>query len=260
MSDAPRPSIGRRFEGKVALVTGAGSGIGRATVVRLASEGARVLGVDVDEAGLDGTVAAAGDVAGSAPVEVRRGDVSDPADVARFVQAAADLDGHLDVLCNIAGILRFNNLADTTLEEWNRILTVNLTGTFLVCQAAMPRLLESGGNIVNTASTAALAGHPWTSAYSASKGGVLAFSMGLAIEFGRQGVRTNVVAPGSIETPIQQQFFFPEGADKSLIHRIMAFDSMRGPEYVASVVAFVASDDGAHMCGSVLRCDGGTLS
>ncbi len=88
----------------------------------------------------------------------------------------------------------------------------------------------------------------------------MAFSEGLAIEFGRRGVRTNVVAPGSIETPIQEQFFFPEGADKSLLHRIMAFDKMRGPQYVAWVIAFVASEDGAHMCGSTLRCDGGTLT
>src|SRR5204862_6639607 len=131
----------------------------------------------------------------------------DQASVTEMVEAAVAAGG-IDVLCNIAGILRFNNLADTTLDEWNQVLTVNLTGTFLMCQAAMPHLLEAGGNIVNTASTAALGGHPWTSAYSASKGGILAFSQGLAIEFGRRGVRTNVVAPGSIETPIQEQFFF----------------------------------------------------
>ena len=166
----------------------------------------------------------------------------------------------MDELEDIAGILRFNNLADTTLDEWNQVIAVNLTGTFLMCQTAMPHLLEVGGNIVNTASTAALGGHPWTAAYSASKGGILAFSQGLAIEFGRQGVRTNIVAPGSISTPITDQFFFPEGADKSLLSRIMAFDTPRGPEYVASVIAFVASDDGGHMNGSVLRCDGGTLS
>ena len=177
-----------------------------------------------------------------------------------MVDGTVEQHGRIDVLCNIAGILRFNNLADTTLEEWNQVIAVNLTGTFLMCQAAMPHLLEVGGNVVNTSSTAALGGHPWTSAYSASKGGILAFSQGLAIEFGKRGVRTNVIAPGSIETPIQQQFFFPEGADKSLLHRIMAFDKMRPAEYVSSVIAFVASEDGGHMCGSVLRCDGGTLS
>ncbi len=246
---------GRRFTGKVALVTGAASGIGRATVTRLVEEGARVLAADVSADALDAVRGELGDA-----VTTQVADVSDPEQVAAMVAAAVAIDGHLDVVCNIAGILRFNNLADVTLDEWNRVLSVNLTGTFLVCQAAMPHLLESGGNIVNTASTAALSGHPWTAAYSASKGGVLAFSTGLAIEFGKQGVRTNVVAPGSIETPIQNEFFFPEGADHSLLRRIMAFDRARGPEHVASVIAFAASDDAAHMCGSILRCDGGTLT
>lgn len=247
---------GRRFAEKVVVVTGAGSGIGRATVQRLCAEGARVVVADVSAEGLDATVSSVAD----SEVRAVVGSVAEPRDVALIVGEAVERFGRLDVLCNVAGILRFNNLADVTLEEWNAVLAVNLTGTFLMCQAAMPHLMETGGNIVNVSSTAALGGHPWTAAYSASKGGVLSLSQGLAIEFGRQGVRTNVVAPGSIETPMQAEFFFPEGADPSLIKRIMAFDQPRGPEHVASVIAFVASDDGAHMCGSVLRCDGGTLS
>ncbi len=249
---------GRRFEGKVALVTGAASGIGRATTLRLAGEGAEVVATDVFADGLAETAASVRDAGGTITTLV--GDVSDPGSVDEMIAAAVAEYGGIDVLCNIAGILRFNNLADISLDEWNLVMTVNLTGTFLMCQAAMPHLLERGGNIVNTASTAALGGHPWAAAYSASKGGILAFSKGLAIEFGKRGVRTNIVAPGSIETPIQEQFFFPEGADTGLLRRIMAFDKPRGPEHVASVFAFVASDDGAHMCGSVLRCDGGTLT
>lgn len=249
---------GQRFTDKVALITGAASGIGRATAERLAAEGAIVVGTDVDGDGLTETserIAADGGTFSSI-----EGSVADPADVTRMVAETIARHDRIDVLCNIAGILRFNNLADTSLDEWNLVLGVNLTGTFLMCQAAMPHLLESGGNIVNTASTASLGGHPWTAAYSASKGGIQAFSQGLAIEFGRRGVRTNVVAPGSIETPIQDQFFFPEGADTGLLRRIMAFDKPRGPEYVASTIAYVASEDGAHMCGSILRVDGGTLS
>jgi len=249
---------GRRFAGKVALVTGAASGIGRATAIRLGGEGATIVATDVDTEGLAETKRLVEER--GATVTLVEGSVAEPSACAEMVDAAVSGHGSLDVLCNIAGILRFNNLHDTTLDEWNLVLTVNLTGTFLMCQTAMPHLLESGGNIVNTASTAALGGHPWTAAYSASKGGILAFSKGLAIEFGKRGVRTNVVAPGSIETPIQNQFFFPEGADKQLLNRIMAFDKPRPPEYVASVIAFVASEDGAHMCGSVLRCDGGTLT
>ncbi len=241
-------SWGRRFDGKVAVVTGGSSGIGAATVARLAGEGATVVALDVVEA--ESTPAAL----------FLQVDVSDPAQVNDAIVRIVAEFGRIDVLVNVAGILRFNNLADVTLEEWNLVIGVNLTGTFLMCQAAMPHLLEVGGNIVNTSSTAALGGHPWTAAYSASKGGVLAFSEGLAIEFGKRGVRTNIVAPGSIETPIQNQFFFPEGADQSLLRRIMAFDRPRGPEYIASVIAFVASEDGSHMCGSTLRCDGGTLS
>jgi NAD(P)-dependent dehydrogenase (short-subunit alcohol dehydrogenase family) len=239
-----------RFEGKVALVTGAASGIGKATVERLASEGAVVAAVDVaDLAAVDSSAASR-----------HQCDVSDPAAVQALVDAVAAEHGRLDVVCNIAGILRFHNFADIDLDVWNQIMSVNLTGTFLVCKAAMPHLLETGGNIVNLASTAALAGHPWAAAYSASKGGILALSQTLAVEFGRRGVRTNIIAPGSITTPIMDEFFFPEGADKSLLSRIMALDTSRGPEHIASVIAFVASDDGAHMNGSVLRADGGTLS
>jgi NAD(P)-dependent dehydrogenase (short-subunit alcohol dehydrogenase family) len=250
--------IGRRFDGRVALLTGAASGIGRATAVRLAAEGASVVAADVSEDGLAETaslIREAGGVITTVP-----GDVSDPASVQAIVGSAGEEHGRIDVGGNIAGILRFNNLADTTLDEWNRVLAVNLTGTFLMCQTAMPHLLESQGNIVNISSTAALAGQPWAAAYSASKGGIMSLSFNLAVEFGRRGVRTNVVAPGSVETPIQDEFFFPEGADHSLVHRVMALDKPRGPEHIASVVAFVASDDGAHMNGSVIRCDGGTLS
>jgi meso-butanediol dehydrogenase/(S,S)-butanediol dehydrogenase/diacetyl reductase len=130
-----------------------------------------------------------------------------------------------------------------------------------MCQAALPHLLATRGNIVNMSSTAALAGHPWTAAYSASKGGVLALTYTLAIEYSGQGLRANAVCPGSVQTPIHSVFRLPAGADRKLLYRIMPPDGvMRGPEAAAAAVAFLASEDAAHINGTEIRVDGGTLS
>ncbi len=258
-----------RFDGAAALITGAASGIGRATAVRLASEGAALALSDVDQEGLSETVRLCADAhtdgrgqAGAARPTVVSivADVADEAAVRDLVASAVSGLGRLDVLCNVAGILAFEDFRTTTLEQWNRILSVNLTGTFLMCREALPHLLETGGNIVNVASTAALAGHPWTAPYSASKGGIVALTLTLAVEFGKQGVRANAVAPGSVDTPIQEAFRLPDGADHRLLYRIMALDRSRGPETVAGAIAFLASEDGAHVNGEVLRVDGGTLA
>lgn len=240
----------QRFEGRTALVTGAASGIGRATVARLVEEGATIVAVDVQPPeGLPGDV------------HVVVGDISDASVSERAVAIALERTGALHVVANVAGILRTARTHEHGLETWDRVLAVNLTGTFLACRAAIPALLRSGGGaIVNTASTAALAGHPWAAAYSASKGGVLAFTKVLAVEYGREGIRANCVCPGSIDTPITGDFDFPEGADTSLVRRIMALDHARGPETVAAAIAFLASDDAAHVNGESLRVDGGTLA
>jgi NAD(P)-dependent dehydrogenase (short-subunit alcohol dehydrogenase family) len=240
----------QRFDGRVACVTGAASGIGRATVARLVQEGAAVVAVDVQPC----------EPAGER-VHAIVGDVSDPAVAERAVAEAVERFGALHVLANVAGILRTARTHEHTLDTWERVLAVNLTGTFLACRAAIPALLDAGGGaIVNTASTAALAGHPWAAAYSASKGGVLALTKVLAVEYARDGIRTNCVCPGSIDTPITADFQFPEGVDKRLITRCMAIDHPRGPETVAAAIAFLASDDAAHVNGESLRVDGGTLS
>ena len=187
-------------------------------------------------------------------------DVSRAADVQRTVTETVDRYGKLDCLCNIAGILRFENAHQVALEDWDEVIAVNLTGTFLMCRAALPHLVASKGTIVNMASTAALAGHPWAAPYAASKGGVLSLTYTLAVEYGLQGVRVNAVCPGAVETPIHGQFRFPEGVNQSLLQRIMTYDQMRGPETVASAVAFLASDEAAHINGESLRIDGGTLA
>ena len=239
----------RRFEGKVALVTGAASGIGRATVERLVDEGASVVGVDVQ--------------AFEAPdgVVVRAGDVTDPATATAAVEDAVDRFARLDVLANVAGILRTANTHEHSLEVWDQVIAVNLTGTFLFCRAAIPAMLDAGGGaIVNTSSTAALAGHPWAAAYSASKGGVLALTKVLAVEYAKQGIRANAVCPGSIQTPITGDFDFPDGADGKLIRRIMSITKPEGPEVVAAAIAYLASDDATHVNGESLRVDGATLS
>ena len=248
----------QRFADRSVLITGAGSGIGRATAERLAAEGARLTISDVNADGLEQTASTCR--TSGVPVTAVVSDVSDEAAVADLVAGAVGEFGRLDVLVNVAGILQFKDFRLTTLADFERIIGVNLTGTFLTCRDAMPHLLESQGNIVNITSTAALAGHPWTSSYSASKGGVLALTLTLAVEFGKLGVRCNAVAPGSINTPIQNAFELPEGADPKLLHRIMPLDRMRGPENVAGAVAFLGSDDAAHVNGEVLRVDGGTLA
>jgi NAD(P)-dependent dehydrogenase (short-subunit alcohol dehydrogenase family) len=246
-----------RLQGRVVLVTGAGSGIGQATAVRLAEEGAVVIALDVDEAGLAATKEACGP---RSLVDTVIGDVSERDLAPRVVGLAVERHGRLDVLANVAGILRTAHTHEHSFEVWDRVLAINLTGTFAFCRAALPALVEHHGNIVNVSSTAALSGHPWAAAYSASKGGVLALTKVIAVEYARQGVRCNAVCPGSIKTPITKDFEFPEGADAKLVYRTMAIDRPRGPETVAATIAFLASDEAAHINGETVRVDGGTLA
>ena len=249
----------QRFANKVVLITGAASGIGRASAERIAGEGGRLYLLDVDAAGLEETAKRCAQLGADAATRVC--DVSDPAAARASVDAAVQRFGRLDSLCNIAGILHFDHTHELALETWRRILSVNLDGTFFMCQAALPHLLAARGNIVNMSSTAALAGHPWTAAYSASKGGILALTYTLAIEYCGQGLRANAVCPGSVTTPIHSVFKLPQGADRNLLYRIMPPDKkMRGPEQAAAAVAFLASEDAAHINGEHIRVDGGTLS
>ncbi len=248
----------RRFEGKVVLVTGAASGIGRATVERMAREGASLCCLDIDAEGLAETAKRATELGGKAEPHVC--DVSDPGQTARAVEACIDRFEHLDSLCNVAGILRLEHTHELELKDWNRVIAVNLTGTFLACQAAIPHLLQTRGNIVNTSSTAALGGLPWGAAYAASKGGVLALTRALAVEYGKQGLRVNVVSPGGIVTPMTEGSILPKELDVDILHRIMPLDKRRGPETVAGVIAMLASEDGAHLNGANIRIDGGMLA
>ncbi len=249
----------RRFEGKVVVVTGAASGIGQATALRVGAEGGAVVCADVAAEGAMATAEAIASAGGRALGVAC--DVADEAQVAALFDAALEaFGGSLHALCHIAGVLRFDHTHELALEAWERVLRVNLTGTFLVNRAAIPHLLKTKGAIVNMASTSAHGGHPWTSAYTASKGGVLAFTRGLAVEYGKQGLRANTVSPGAVTTPIHRQFRLPSGADPKLLTRITQQDAYRGPETVAGVICMLASDDGIHVNGADLRIDAGMLA
>ncbi len=253
-----------RFEGKTVIVTGAASGIGRAALIRLVSEGAIALAVDLNEAGLAETQAAATSAAcHGGRISVTVASISDEADVKRAVADFVEREGKLDVLVNMAGILRSTHTQETTLEQFMLLIQVNLVGTFLFCREALPHLLETKGNIVNASSTSVEYGHPYMAAYSASKGAVAAMTHSLAWEYMRRGVRVNAVAPGGIVTPlvIATPAGFPEGVDRSLFLHMTPPDQKFGmPDNVAGVIAMLASSDGAHINGEIIRIDGGVHS
>lgn len=247
-----------RYADKVVLVTGAASGIGRATAVRLAEEGAKVVAVDIAEARLHEKTAPKLEATG-ADFLLRPCDVADEGQVKATIAAAVERFGRLDVLCNIAGILRSDHTHELSLADWQRIIDVNLTGCFLMCREALPHLLASKGNIVNMASNSALGSHPWMAAYSASKGGIVSLTKAIAAEYPKQGIRANCVCPGGINTPLHGQFSVPDGADLDLIKKAVPYVPYVGPEWVASVVAFLGSEDACYMNGTALRVDGGAL-
>lgn len=252
-------SVPGRFAGKTAIVTGAGSGIGRATACRLAAEGAAVGCLDVAPDNVGAVVAEINERAGGSgdpPALALRCDVTDEGSVTDAVATVADRLGSPRVLCNIAGIGGFRHTTELSLEEWNRVLAVNLTGTFLMTRAVLPHLLEDGGVIVNTSSTAGLMGQPYSAAYCASKGGVSLMTRALAVEFADRNVRVNAVAPGGVDTPILWDFGFPEGANMKLIERMMSPVGYATPAEVAGAFAYLASDEAAYVTGSILSVDG----
>jgi NAD(P)-dependent dehydrogenase (short-subunit alcohol dehydrogenase family) len=251
------PLPGPRLAGRSALVTGGASGIGAATALRLAAEGATVLAVDLNAEGLEATAAAL-PAGATGSITTHVADVSDEDAVAATVARAVEIGGGLDVVANIAGILRAAHSTEHSLDLWDQVIRVNLTSTFLVCRAALPHLLDGGGVIVNSASTSAEFGHPWMAAYAASKGGVAALTHTLAVEYSKRGVRVNAIAPGSVRTGMTKGLDFPADADFDLIPRIMSPIGPGDPASVASVVAMLASDDGAHISGEIIRIDGGT--
>lgn len=243
------------FEGKRVLVTGAAGGIGRATAIRFAAEGASVTIADVNEAGLAETAALM-----ATPARVHPYDASD-FDSCRALVAAAAVDG-LDVLCNVAGLLKWGPSTEFAVEDFERIIRINTTSVFVLCQAALPHLVKSKGNIVNTASTAALQGIAYTIAYSASKHGVAAITKGLAIEFAAKGVRVNAICPGHVNTAMGNAAPPPGDVDWGLVMRNAPKleNGTCEPEDIAELFAYLASDKARKITGSLFTIDGGQLA
>ncbi|MDO3634195.1 SDR family NAD(P)-dependent oxidoreductase [Mycolicibacterium arseniciresistens] len=255
-----------RFNDRRVIVTGAGSGIGQATVARLLDEGATVVAFDISEDGLAQTVSAAADVGTDKRLTSAVLDISDEHSVTAAVTGAVDDLGGLDVLVNAAAIQRCAHTHEHTLDDWNATLAVNLTGTFLMTRQALPALCESGrGVVVNFTSTSASFAHPYMAAYAASKGGILAFTHCLALEYAKQGLRAVNIQPGGVSTALALSTLdkMPEGYDLGLWAKqtpILPQDDggiLGEPAKVASVIAMVASDDGAFITGTEIRIDGG---
>lgn len=257
-------NLATRLYDRRVLVTGAGSGIGHATTLRLLAEGACVVATDVYTEGLDG-------LPGSRKLLRFAMDVADEASVVSGIATAIDYLGGLDVLVNAAGVLLAEHVHETPLELWNLLLGVNLTGTFLVTREALPALLGTGrGVVVNFSSTAAEFGHPYMAAYAASKGGVRAFTHSLALEYSKQGLRAVSVAPGSVRSGIGDAMAsgLPTDIDATLFDKLQPIlpigltddvgAAMGRPETAAGVVAMLVSDDGEFITGTEIRIDGGT--
>lgn len=243
-----------RLENKIALVTGAASGIGRAVAERLAAEGARIVIGDRDAEGVSDTARKIGPAATAMPL-----DVADETSCRAIIDHALSLHGGIDILCNIAGVLDFGRFADVDQSRWDRVIAVNLTGVYHMCRAAMPHLIERRGNIVNMASAAGLVGVPYNSAYTASKHGVVGLTRALALEFSKEGVRVNAVCPGGVKTPMLEQAP-PENIDWDMVMRSASWldgGQMAEPSDIADTVAFLVSSEARRITGAAFTVDGG---
>lgn len=244
--------------GKAALVTGAASGLGRATALALAKAGADVCIVDITVTGLEETaehIRALGRT-----VEVRVTDLALPENCRAAVAAAVTRFGRLDALCNVAGIIYFANTPEMAEADWAKTIAVNLSAPFFLSQAAIPHLLEQEGAIVNIASSAAFVGEAYAAAYCASKAGLVHMTKAMAMEYTHKPIRINAVAPGGMMTNISANLRMPEGADMALIKRFSGLRGLVAVEDVANMVAYLASPAGRGYHGSCINIDAGVTA
>jgi len=242
----------------VALITGAARGLGRAVAEALGKQGAALFLVDILGERLAQTGAEL--AALGYPCRTLAADISEPAQCRGAVAAAVAAYGRLDILVNAAAIVRFNRATEVPEEEWRRILDINVSGPFWLCQAAIPHLLESGGNIVNVASQSALMGAAYIVPYAASKAALVQMTRSLAMEYMDSPIRINVVSPGTMATEIGEGVAMPEGLDMA---KILRYSGQRPPSSaaeVAALVAFVASPQGSAIHGAVLCADNGVTA
>jgi dihydroanticapsin dehydrogenase len=248
-----------RVEGKACLVTGAASGIGLATAQRLASEGGRVLCVDIDRVGAERCANAIREAQGEA--QALTADVGERQSVSEAVARCVDLYGSIDVLVNNAGVNLpgvFHEADDSVID---RTLAVNLKGQIYACQAAIPHMLEAGGgSIINVSSVNGVVAEPYLSIYAASKGGVVMLSRGIALDYAKAGIRCNVVCPGWVDTPINHAHAALLGGLEHVYATIDSFQPIGRPgtpDEIANLILFLASDEASFMTGSVILIDGG---
>ena len=246
------------FAGRSILVTGASSGLGAASVRRFAAGGGLVFAASRDQTRLAEVASSCADL----PGEVRFGhlDVSSAADCRSAVAATVDAYGRLDVLVNNAGRHDFRVTTDVTEDEWDADIALNLSGAFHLSQAAIPHLLETGGNIVNVASVAGVMGEAYSAAYTAAKHGIVGLTKALAIEYLKTPLRVNCVCPGGMDTPQAQTISVPDDADWELIMRVAAKRGLMNADSVAAVIVFLASDEAASIHGSIQMVDHGHLA
>ncbi len=248
-----------KLEHRVAVITGAGSGIGQAMAMLFAREGARIVAADVNRAAVEETAARIGDAGGSC--EALAVDVTNPDQVRGMIEHADAIHGRIDILCNNAGIGSTTNVVDCEPEEWDRVMTVNVKSVYLGCKYAVPRMIAHGGGaIVNTASVAGMVGLPNRASYSASKGAVIALTRQVAIEYVEQGIRVNCLCPGTVDSPwvgrLLDQAQDPAAARQTLVAR-QPMGRLGTPEEVAAAALYLASDDAAFITGTGLVIDGG---